>query len=129
MIAPLGLKAQVVAFDRQLCVAYYEAISALLGPGEEATVVMNSATPALPCFEQKHFCTSKRWPPTLAPRSVAARGEFNQANASLTMVLPNLFGYFVIPFTVKDVSKSDMELEIFLNEEAAGSACCGSACC
>jgi hypothetical protein len=44
--------------------------------------------------------------------------EFNQANASLTMVLPNLFGYFLIPFTVKDVSKSDMELEIFLDEAA-----------
>lgn len=42
-VAPLGLKAQVVAFDRELCVRYYEAISALLGPGEEATVVMTTA--------------------------------------------------------------------------------------
>ena len=42
-VAPLGQKAQVVAFDRELCVAYYEAISALLGPGEEATVVMTTA--------------------------------------------------------------------------------------
>jgi type I restriction enzyme R subunit len=42
-VAPLGLKAQVVAFDRALCVAYYEAITALLGPGEEATVVMTTA--------------------------------------------------------------------------------------
>ena len=41
-VAPLGLKAQVVAFDRELCVAYHEAISALLGPGEEATVVMTT---------------------------------------------------------------------------------------
>jgi type I restriction enzyme R subunit len=41
-IAPLGLKAQVVAFDRELCVQYYEAISALLGEGEEATVVMTT---------------------------------------------------------------------------------------
>jgi type I restriction enzyme R subunit len=32
-----------VAFDRELCVRYYEAISALLGPGEEATVVMTTA--------------------------------------------------------------------------------------
>jgi type I restriction enzyme R subunit len=39
-VAPLGLKAQVVAFDRELCVAYYERISALLHAGEEATVVM-----------------------------------------------------------------------------------------
>jgi type I restriction enzyme R subunit len=42
-VAPLGLKAQVVAFDRELCVRYYDAISALLGPGEEATVVMTTA--------------------------------------------------------------------------------------
>jgi type I restriction enzyme R subunit len=41
-VAPLGLKAQVVAFDRALCVAYYEAITGLLGP-DEATVVMTTA--------------------------------------------------------------------------------------
>ena len=41
-IAPLDLKAQVVAYDRATCVAYHEAISALLGPGEEATVVMTT---------------------------------------------------------------------------------------
>jgi type I restriction enzyme R subunit len=42
-VAPLGLKAQVVVFDRELCVAYHDAISALLGPSEEATVVMTTA--------------------------------------------------------------------------------------
>lgn len=42
-VAPLGLKAQVVAFDRAMCVAYYDAISALLEPGEEASVVMTTA--------------------------------------------------------------------------------------
>lgn len=42
-VAPLGLKAQVVAFDRELCVAYHDAITALLAPGEEATVVMTTA--------------------------------------------------------------------------------------
>lgn len=42
-VSPLGLKAQVVVFDRELCVRYHEAISALLGPGEEATVVMTTA--------------------------------------------------------------------------------------
>ena len=42
-VAPLGLKAQVVAFDRELCVRYHDAITALLGPGEEATVVMTTA--------------------------------------------------------------------------------------
>lgn len=41
-IAPLGLKAQVVAYDRATCVAYYEAISSMLGSGEEATVVMTT---------------------------------------------------------------------------------------
>ena len=41
-IAPLGLKAQVVVFDRALCVAYYDAITALLEEGEEATVVMTT---------------------------------------------------------------------------------------
>jgi type I restriction enzyme R subunit len=41
-IAPLGLKAQVVAYDRVTCVAYYNAITALLNQGEEATVVMTT---------------------------------------------------------------------------------------
>lgn len=39
-VAPLGLKAQVVVFDRELCVTYWQRISELLGPGEESTVVM-----------------------------------------------------------------------------------------
>ncbi len=41
-IAPLGLKAQVVAYDRGTCVAYYEAITVLFEEGEEATVVMTT---------------------------------------------------------------------------------------
>jgi type I restriction enzyme R subunit len=41
-IAPLGLKAQIVAYDRATCVAYYEAISTLLNEGEEAAVVMTT---------------------------------------------------------------------------------------
>jgi type I restriction enzyme, R subunit len=41
-IAPLGLKAQVVAYDRETCVAYHEAITELLNEGEEATVVMTT---------------------------------------------------------------------------------------
>lgn len=41
-IAPLGLKAQIVAYDRATCVAYHDAITALLYEGEEATVVMTS---------------------------------------------------------------------------------------
>lgn len=39
-VQPLGLKAQVVAFDREMCVLYYDNISALLRDGEECTVVM-----------------------------------------------------------------------------------------
>ncbi len=41
-IAPLGLKAQIVAYDRATCVAYYDAITKLLNEGEEATVVMTT---------------------------------------------------------------------------------------
>ena len=42
-VAPLGLKAQVVAFDRELCVRCHEEIAKLLREGEEATVVMTCA--------------------------------------------------------------------------------------
>ncbi|MHB8460163.1 MAG: type I restriction endonuclease subunit R [Candidatus Limnocylindrales bacterium] len=42
-VEPLGLKAQVVAFDRELCVRYLAEIKRHLRPGEEATVVMTSA--------------------------------------------------------------------------------------
>ncbi len=41
-ISPLGLKAQIVAYDRATCVAYYDAISAMLKEGEEACVVMTT---------------------------------------------------------------------------------------
>jgi type I restriction enzyme R subunit len=41
-IAPLGLKAQVVVYDRELCVLYHEAITRLLNDDEEATVVMTA---------------------------------------------------------------------------------------
>lgn len=43
-LAPLGLKAQVVVYDRALCVAYQDAISTLLTDGEESTVVMTANT-------------------------------------------------------------------------------------
>jgi type I restriction enzyme R subunit len=42
-IGPLGLKAQIVAYDRATCVAYYDAISKMLEPGEECTVVMTTS--------------------------------------------------------------------------------------
>ena len=41
-IGPLGLKAQIVAYDRATCVAYYDAISQMLEPSEECTVVMTT---------------------------------------------------------------------------------------
>jgi hypothetical protein len=44
--------------------------------------------------------------------------EFNQAKSSLTMVAPHIFGYFIIPFIIKDVSARSMELEVFLDEDA-----------
>jgi len=51
-IAPLGLKSQIVAYDRATCVAYYETISKLLEPGEEATVVMTTAKGDPPEWEK-----------------------------------------------------------------------------
>jgi type I restriction enzyme R subunit len=42
-VEPLGLKAQVVAFDRELCVRYLGEIQKHLLAGEEATVVMTTA--------------------------------------------------------------------------------------
>jgi len=51
-IAPLGLKAQIVVYDRAACVAYHEAIAKLLGPGEEATVVMTAAKDDPPEWRQ-----------------------------------------------------------------------------
>ena len=41
-IAPLGLKAQIVCFDRAACVAYHNEIATLLDESEDATVVMTT---------------------------------------------------------------------------------------
>jgi hypothetical protein len=43
---------------------------------------------------------------------------FSNSSATLTMVTPHIFGNFLIPFIVKKATKSAMELEIFLDEEA-----------
>jgi type I restriction enzyme, R subunit len=47
-VAPLGLKAQVVAFDREFCVAYYDEITRLLVARKpelaKAAVVMTIST-------------------------------------------------------------------------------------
>ncbi len=51
-VAPLGLKAQVVAFDRELCVRYLDEIRKHLEPGEEATVVMTTAKDDPPAWAE-----------------------------------------------------------------------------
>jgi type I restriction enzyme R subunit len=50
-VEPLGLKAQVVAFDRELCVAYLNEIQKHLLPGEEAMVVMTTAKDDPPAWD------------------------------------------------------------------------------
>jgi hypothetical protein len=55
------------------------------------------------------------------PLLVSYTWSFNNANASLSMVFPHIFGYFFIPFTVKSVTEDEMELEIFVNQEGTES--------
>ena len=43
---------------------------------------------------------------------------FSNANANITMVMPHVFGYFLIPFIIKNIDSTDMELELFINDEA-----------
>jgi hypothetical protein len=43
---------------------------------------------------------------------------FSNATATLNMVIPHFFGNFIIPFIVRDVTKKEMELEIFLDEDS-----------
>lgn len=45
--------------------------------------------------------------------------EFNSATATINMVLPHLFGNFIVPFTVLEIDDDDMVLELFLNDDAA----------
>jgi type I restriction enzyme R subunit len=67
-IDPLGLKAQVVAWDRELCVLYHREISRLLvGTGDESTVVMTVADRATPTPTRRSAATVPR-----RPRSRAA---------------------------------------------------------
>lgn len=57
------------------------------------------------------------------PLLVSYTWSFNNSNASLSMVVPHIFGYFFIPFTVVVVNEDEdeMELEIFINEEGTES--------
>jgi hypothetical protein len=43
---------------------------------------------------------------------------FTNSSATLTMVLPHIFGNFLIPFIVKNATDDTMELEIYLDDEA-----------
>lgn len=42
---------------------------------------------------------------------------FSNANASLTMVIPHIFGNFIIPFIVKKADDDEMELEVYADLE------------
>jgi hypothetical protein len=50
---------------------------------------------------------------------VSYEWTFTNSSATLTMVVPHVFGYYILPFIVKEASKNSMELEIFLDEEAS----------
>jgi hypothetical protein len=51
------------------------------------------------------------------PILVSYTWSFNNANASLTMVMPHVFGNFLIPFTVLKATKDEMDLEVFLDQQ------------
>lgn len=55
------------------------------------------------------------------PLLVSYTWAYNNSNASLSMVVPHIFGYYFIPFTVINASDDEMELELFINEEGTES--------
>ena len=66
-------------------------------------------------FEVKNGSVSCEGDPD-DPLLVSYTWEFNNSGATLSMVLPHVFGYFFIPFIVKDVTDDAMELQIFVDE-------------
>jgi hypothetical protein len=52
-----------------------------------------------------------------AEKLVSYTWAFNNANSSINMVVPHVFGYFLIPFIVKKIDTKSMELQIFINDE------------
>ena len=44
--------------------------------------------------------------------------SFTNSAASLNIVVPHFFGNFIIPFIVREANNKNMELELFLDEEA-----------
>lgn len=84
-IAPLGMKSQVVAFDRHLCVAYHEQITRLLeerGMADEVTaeVVMTVGTTKHEPQEWKRFELSKE-------AEAKVKGRFLDHTSSLKFLI------------------------------------------
>jgi type I restriction enzyme R subunit len=62
-IDPLGMKAQIVVYNREMCVAYYEQFTAILaerGIEDEATVVMSAAGKDDPAAWNQHQLTEQQ---------------------------------------------------------------------
>jgi len=85
-VAPLGLKAQVVVFDRELCVEYHRVISELIadrkthnGKTPEATVVMTAGGKDDP-EEFKEFARDRA-------QEAAVRGRFRDYNDPLQFLI------------------------------------------
>jgi type I restriction enzyme, R subunit len=85
-VAPIGLKAQVVAYDRELCVAYYDEITRLLeqrGLSDEAQakVVMSIGTEKdEPADWRKRFALTRE-------QEAAVKARFRDPGDSLTFLI------------------------------------------
>jgi type I restriction enzyme R subunit len=85
-VHPLGLKAQVVAYDREMCVAYHDAITQLIasrttrgGKTPEATVVMTAGSKDDP-DEFKPFVRDRQ-------QEAAVKGRFRDFNDPLEFLI------------------------------------------
>jgi type I restriction enzyme R subunit len=85
-VHPLGLKAQVVAFDREMCVAYHDAITKLIagrttrgGKTPEATVVMTAGSKDDP-DDFKPFVRDRQ-------QEAAVKGRFRDSNDPLEFLI------------------------------------------
>ena len=83
-VAPLGLKAQIVAFDRQLCVLYFDEITRLLQKAQlarQAAVVMTvSTTKSEPPEWRDRFALSR-------DQEAAIRARFTDPSDRLTFLI------------------------------------------
>jgi type I restriction enzyme R subunit len=85
-VHPLGLKAQVVAFDREMCVAYHHAITKLIagrttrgGKSPEATIVMTAGSKDDP-DDYKPFVRDRQ-------QEAAIKGRFRDFNDPLEFLI------------------------------------------